>query len=196
VVHGEVAIVVWWLILLGAAVGVLPRVGPWGWAALALLVGLAAWTLLGAGSSESTERSVLEGARIAGYAGVLVLALTLTGRGGFRAVLGGTATAMALVIWLSLLSRLHPQWFPDNDHVALLPAAARRLSYPLNYWNAVAAFVAMAVPLWLAWSGAARRVPVQAAAAAMVPPAALCAFFCVSRGGGIALVLGVPPTSC
>ncbi|HEY0344848.1 MAG TPA: hypothetical protein VGC59_09385, partial [Solirubrobacteraceae bacterium] len=45
VVRSEVAVAVWWLVLLGALAGVLPaRVGAAGWVAIGLLAAFAAWT--------------------------------------------------------------------------------------------------------------------------------------------------------
>ncbi len=40
---------------------------------------------------------------------------------------------------VGLLSRLHPGWFPEADQTALFLSSTReRLSYPLNYWNGIA----------------------------------------------------------
>ena len=62
IVRSEVGIAVWWIVLLGAAVGVLPvaRVTAVGWVGLGLLGAFAAWTALGISWSESSERSVAE----------------------------------------------------------------------------------------------------------------------------------------
>ena len=50
-VWGQVGLALWWLVLLGAAVGVLPALGLGrsGWVALGALGALAAWTALGIG---------------------------------------------------------------------------------------------------------------------------------------------------
>src|SRR5947209_2977024 len=62
VVRSQVGVVVWWVVLVGAAWGVLPAVRPSriAWAALALLGAFVLWTALGATWSQSTERSLEE----------------------------------------------------------------------------------------------------------------------------------------
>ena len=123
---------------------------------------------------------------------MLVLAIALQGRTAARHTINGLACAIGLVTLLAVLSRLHPQWFPANDHLEFLGAgSARKLSYPLNYWNALAAFAAIGVPLLLAVALAARTLAGQALAAAALPVAALCVYLTISRGGALALVVGI-----
>lgn len=193
VVRSEVAVAVWWIVLLGAAAGILPsRIGVAGWVAIALLAAFAAWTGLAIGWSESADRSANEVGRVAAYLGVLVLAIALQGRSAARTTINGVACAIGFVTAIAVLSRLHPQAFPSNDHFEFLGAASgRRLSYPLNYWNALAAFAAMGAPLLLAVATGARTLAGQAAAAATLPVSALCVYFTISRGGALALAVAV-----
>jgi hypothetical protein len=193
VVRGEVGVAVWWIVLLGALAGILPgRIGRAGWLAIGLLAAFALWTGLATGWSESAERSTIELGRVATYLGVLVLAIALQGRAAARQTINGLASAIGLVTALAVLSRLHPQWFPANDHLEFLgQGTARKLSYPLNYWNALAAFAAMGVPLLLGVALAARTLAGQALAAAMLPLSALCIYLTISRGGALALVVGI-----
>ena len=193
IVRSQVGIAVWWIVLLGALTGVLPaRFGAAGWTAIGLLAGFALWTGLATGWSESAERSTIELGRVATYLGVLVLALALQGRTAARHTINGLACAIGLVTLLAVLSRLHPQWFPTNDHIEFLgEGSARKLSYPLNYWNALAAFVAIGVPQLLGVAIAARTLLGQAVAAAALPVAALCVYLTISRGGSLALVVGI-----
>jgi O-antigen ligase len=193
IVRSQVGIAVWWVVLLGALAGVLPaRIGAAGWAAIGLLAGFALWTGLATGWSESAERSTIELGRVAAYLGVLVLAIALQGRTAARHTINGLACAIGLVTLLAVLSRLHPQWFPANDHLEFLGApSARKLSYPLNYWNALAAFAAIGVPLLMAVALGARTLAGQALAAAALPVAALCLYLTISRGGALALGAGV-----
>ncbi len=125
IVRSQVGIAVWWIVLLGALAGVLPmRFGWAGWVAIGLLGGFALWTGLAATWSESAERSVIELGRVATYLGVLVLAIALQGRTAARHTINGLACAIGFVTLLAVLSRLHPQWFPANDHVEFLGATA------------------------------------------------------------------------
>ncbi|MDX6677889.1 MAG: hypothetical protein QOE31_1941 [Solirubrobacteraceae bacterium] len=193
IVRSQVGVAIWWIVLLGALAGILPaRVGRAGWIAIALLAGFALWTGLAATWSESAERSSIELGRVATYLGVLVLAIALQGRAAARHTINGLACAIGLVTLLAVLSRLHPQWFPANDQPAFLGAgSARKLSYPLNYWNALAAFASIGVPLLLGVALRARTLAGQALAAAVLPLSALCVYLTISRGGALALVVGI-----
>jgi O-antigen ligase len=193
IVRDQVGVAVWWIVLLGALAGILPgRIGPAGWVAIGLLAGFALWTGLATSWSESAERSTIELGRVVTYLGVLVLAIALQGRAAARHTINGLACAIGFVTLLAVLSRLHPQWFPANDHPEFLgQGSARKLSYPLNYWNALAAFAAMGVPLLLGVALGARTLAGQALAAATLPLSALCIYLTISRGGALALVVGI-----
>jgi hypothetical protein len=195
VVRGEIGIAVWWIVLLGALVGALPqaRLTPASWAGVAVLCAFAAWTGLGISWSDSNERSVVELARVATLAGVLVLALSVQGRDGLRRTVYSVGAALGAVAVLALLSRLHPSWFPHDDASLLLKKDQPRLNYPVNYWNGLAAMMAIGIPLLLAVATEARRLVAQALAIAAVPVMALVAYYTLSRGGAgetaIALVV-------
>jgi len=93
-----------------------------------LLAAFALWTGLATGWSESAERSTIELGRVATYLGVLVLAVALQGRAGARHTINGLASAIGFVTLLAVLSRLHPQWFPANDHLEFLGQTSARSS--------------------------------------------------------------------
>jgi hypothetical protein len=193
IVRSEVGIAAWWIVLVGAVAGLLPvaRIGAAGWTALGLLAALAVWTALGIGWSESAERSVAELGRVATYLGVLALALVVQGPGALRRTVGAVGAAIALVAALALLSRLQPQWFPANETSQFLPGTQERLSYPVNYWNGLAALIAIGVPLLLWAASSARTILARSLAAAALPAAALAAFLTLSRGGAVALAVAL-----
>jgi hypothetical protein len=193
IVRSEVGIAVWWIVLLAALAGILPaRIGLAGWVTIGLLGAFALWTGLAIGWSQSAETSVIELGREAAYLGFLVLAIALQGRAAARHTINGLACAIGLVTVLAVLSRVHPQWFPTNVQFRFLGAASvRRLSYPLNYWNALAAFVAMGVPLLMALALGARTIVARAVSAAVLPISALCIYLTISRGGVIELGVAV-----
>jgi hypothetical protein len=193
VIRGEVGIAIWWIVLLGALVGVLPvaRISRAGWVGLGLFAAFWAWMALGITWSGNSERSVAEVARLAMYVGVFALALSVQGRDGLRRTVNALAAAISVVGALALLSRLHPSSFPHNDLPAFIPDARSRLNYPLNYWNGLAAFMAMGIPLVLATANRARHLPFQALAAAAVPVMALTAYYTLSRGGAIEVAAGL-----
>lgn len=193
VVRGEVGVAVWWVLLIGTAAGLVPvsRIGVRGWVALGLLAALAGSSALAISWSESAERSVVEVGRVLTYAGVLALALASQTRRPARHAVAGVAAGVTAIAILAVLSRLHPSWFPANDAARFLPQVGRRLNYPLNYWNGLAALTALGLPLLLALASTARTVAARVAAGAAVPVVALCAYLTLSRGGAIAAATGI-----
>ena len=193
-VHDQVGIAVWWLLLAGALVGALPRrrLGPLAWVALGLLAGFVAWTALSLAWTESLDRTWADLARVIAYLGVFALALFLRRPRGARAMVGAIAAGIACVALVALLSRLHPAWFPEADQTArFLSDSRERLAYPLNYWNALAGLIAIGIPLLLQVATCARSILLRSLAAAVLPALALTVFFTLSRGGIAAGVLSV-----
>jgi hypothetical protein len=192
VVRSQAGIGVWWIVLIGAALGVLPqrRVGRAGLAALALLAAFAAWSALSALWSESPERTISETARVVTLLGVGVLALSTVRAPRVRPLVNGVFAAIVGVGALACLSRLHPAWFAEPETAQFLGSGSR-LSYGLNYWNALAAFMAMGVPLGLAIAVSARTLAARSAALAAVPVLVLTSFFTISRGGIAAVAVGL-----
>ena len=191
--RSDVGIALWWMLLVGVLVGVLPLVGlgRGAWTAVLLLVALGLWTATSVAWSGSAERSLLEAGRVATYAAALLLGLATQRRVGGRALLNGVGAAIVLAGSLGVLSRLHPAWFPRDDVAAFLGQNGRRLNYPLNYWNGLACFIALGLPLMcVAARSAASRVS-RALAASSLPVLVLCIYLTVSRGGIIAGVAGV-----
>jgi O-Antigen ligase len=185
-VHDQVGIAVWWTLLAAVAIGALPRrpLGVLAWSSLALLAAFLAWTALSLVWTESAERTFADVARVAGYVGVFTLALFVRAPGGARRTAGAVGAGIVVVAIVALLSRLHPGWFPAASQTArFLPSGRERLSYPLNYWNALAALVAIGLPLLLEAATCARRAALRGLAAAALPAMALTAFFTLSRGG-------------
>jgi hypothetical protein len=187
IIRGEVGVAVWWIVLLGAAVGILPAGTPRGaaWAGLGLLAAFMVWTGIGIAWSPDAGRSVTEFARVAIYLGIFALVLNACGPGDMRRLVNGLGAGMAVIGVLALLSRLHPSWFPTDDTAQVLATSKNRLSYPLGYWNGLAALMAMAVPLLLFMAIRARTIVCRSLAAAALPAIALTAFLTLSRGGAI-----------
>ncbi|HEY8467444.1 MAG TPA: O-antigen ligase family protein [Solirubrobacterales bacterium] len=193
IVHEEIGVLAWWLVLLGAAVGALPvtRVTRAGWIALGLLAALALWTGFGFLWTESSERTAAELARVLTLLGVFALATLAQGRDALRRTAVGVGAAIAAVAALALLSRLRPEWFPESATGELLRSSSWRLNYPLGYWNGLAGLIAVGMPLVLWTAAHARSLVGQALAAAALPVMATAAFFTFSRGGTAAAVLAV-----
>lgn len=193
-VHDEVGIAVWWVLLAGVLVGALPRRRPsaLAWGALGLFAAFAAWTTLSLGWTESPDKTWAELARAAGYLGVFALALFAQGRRGVRLAVSAVGAGVAVVALVALLSRLQPSWFPEASQTAeFLPSGRGRLSYPLHYWNALAALIAIGLPLLLQVAACARAAPIRGLAAAALPALALTAFLTLGRGGIAAAIVAL-----
>jgi multisubunit Na+/H+ antiporter MnhC subunit len=186
IVQDRVGIAIWWAVLALVLAGALPQLRPsrLAWAVLGLFAAFTAWTGLSLIWTESTERTAADLARLAGFLGVFLLALFGAGVGGARRIVSAVAAGTVVVGAVALLSRLHPSWFPEATQTAeLLSNGEERLSYPLNYWNGLAALVAIGLPLLLAVATTARSVIWRALAAAAIPAMGLTAFFTFSRAG-------------
>lgn len=185
-VHDQIGIAVWWVLLITLLVGAIPRrpLGPLAWGSLGLLGAFVAWTALSLGWTESIDRTFSDFARIAAYLGVFALALlTLDSRGSQR-MIAAIAAAISLIALVGLLSRLHPGWFPEAEQTGrFLAGGQERLSYPVNYWNALGALTAIGFPLLLHVATSAKAILSRAVAAAVLPALALTAFLTLSRGG-------------
>jgi hypothetical protein len=186
--RGETFFVVWWILGLGTAFGLLPSVHfarPARVAIVALLA-LAAWTAAGALWSSSIGRTLHETSRTLGYAGVLLLVARASGpRGWRRAAVGLTVTAVTICS-LALASRLLPDLSGELERTGY---DTRRLNYPFNYWNALGTWAAMTVGLALAWAAHGPRWWWRALALNGVCVAVPVCYLTYSRSGSIGAVL-------
>jgi hypothetical protein len=126
------------------------------------------------------------------YAGLLLLVVLAASTVGARTWFLGLAIGSTFIAALALLSRLDPGFLGTTDTLAGAQAigAQGRLSYPIGYWNGLAACAACSLVL-LAWFGAQaddRRG--RAAAVGLMPIGGLVIYFTSSRGGVLAAVLG------
>lgn len=193
-VHDQVGIGVWWAVIALIAAGALPRARPGrlGLLALGLLAAFVGWTALSLSWTESAERTAADLARVAGYLGVFALALGCQGRDLGRRLLGGVAAAIVLVAGVGLLSRLYPDLFPAaGQTAAFLTPGRERLSYPIHYWNGLAALIAIGLPLVVHFAAGARSLAGRGLAAASVPLLVVTIFYTLSRAGIAAAAVAV-----
>jgi len=184
-VSGQVGIAVWWILLLGLAVGALPRrrPGPAALALIALLAAFVAWTALSLTWSESFEKTALDLARMLTLLGVFALAIVTRDRRGSEHMIHALASGIFVIAIVALLSRLHPSWFPGSDETArFLDTARERLSYPLDYWNGLASLIGVGLPLMLVIAARAKSILARSLAAAATPAMLLALLFTLSRG--------------
>jgi O-antigen ligase len=192
VINSQIGIAVWWILLLIVAFGLAPlRLGRAGWLTLGLLVAFAAWTTISLSWTQSSERTMGDVSLELVYVALALIVFVVQGRAAARHSLNGLAFGIAVVAGVALLSRLHFAWFAPSATAQALPNSAQRLSYPLNYWNALADLMAIGIPLTLRAACGARAIVWRALAGATVPLLALCAWLTVSRGGVAAVAVGV-----
>jgi hypothetical protein len=196
VVSSQVGVIVWWVVLIGAICGLLlpSRISRTGWVALGAFAAFAAWTALATSWSISSERSLQELSRVATYLGVLLLGIALNRdrERGLRHTVNALSAAILTIGALALASRLLPASFPASRVTAdFLGGSRDRLAWPLNYWNGLAALLALGLPLLLSVATSAKTLRVQAAAAAGLPVLALSAYLTFSRGGAVEIAVAV-----
>jgi hypothetical protein len=192
--RNPVAIGVWWGALLGVAAGVWPLVRPPREAFVAggFLAALAAWTLASAAWAPSGETAYSEFDLVALYLGVLVLTVVASRQANVERWADGLTLGIVAVAVLAVASRLRPGLFPGSgDVAAAIPSARSRLSYPIGYWNGLAALAALGVPLLLHIAHGARSTAVRSVALAGLPLLAATIYLTSSRGGAIAAALAV-----
>lgn len=191
VVRHEAAIALWWALALALAFRVLPRarVGGGGRRALLVAAGVVAWSALALLWTDSVERTSVEIARAIGLVGFPAVVLLGLNRDSWTAAAAGLSVAVLAIPLLALISRLIPELFTE----AQLDAAfgGRRLAFPLDYWNAVAAWSAMAVGVGLGWSVHLRSRFLAGLALATVPVAGLTVYLTYSRGGALAAAVAI-----
>jgi O-antigen ligase/polysaccharide polymerase Wzy-like membrane protein len=191
-VYDKVGLLAWWALFAAVLVGAVPRrpPSPFAWLALGLLAAFVVWTGLSLTWTESIDRTAADLARVAGYLGVFGFAIFSRGARESQRAIGAVAAGIVLVALVGLLSRLHPAWFPAAAGLAAA-TDSERLSYPLNYWNGLAALIAIGLPLLLQLATCARSALVRALAAAALPAMVLTLFFTLSRGGIAAAILAL-----
>jgi tetratricopeptide (TPR) repeat protein len=187
-------LLIWWAVIVGLAVGAWPRAGiPRPAIAAGLcIVGLGLLTGLSLGWSNDDGRTFIEVVRVAGYAGLFVLVILTSSTGSARTWLIGLAIGLTAVAVLALGSRLEPAFPCCDEHLArFIPGAEGRLSYPIGYWNGLGACVALGGVL-LVWLGARADTRLGRALAIGALPALLLTLYPTSsRGGVIALAIGL-----
>jgi O-Antigen ligase len=193
-VYAAATVVVWWVVLLALGLRFGPRDSI---PTLALVAGvvLAAFALLSMLSiawADDAGRAYSEGIRAMGYAGLFTLVVILSRRGEAGRWLAGVAIGFVAVAVLALASRFIPS-LPGGDQeiASAIPIAAARLSYPIGYWNGLAAAMAIAAVL-LCWLGVSAGTRIaRSLAIGALPLCALVVYLASSRGAAVAGVIGL-----
>jgi hypothetical protein len=156
------------------------------------LLGLVVLSAVSMAWADDPGRSFDASIRVAGYLGLFTLVVVAAPRTGKRAWLFGLALGLTVLCAAALGSRFVPTLFGNADRElgAAIPNAAGRLSYPIGYWNGLAALLAIDAVL-LAWLAAyARGRYARALAAGLLPLPVLGIYLASSRGGLAAAAVG------
>jgi hypothetical protein len=192
--RAAIAITSWVALIAGVSFGLFPR-DRLPLAALisgALLVGLALLSGISVLWASDDGAALEEATRIAAYAGVFGLVVCTTRRGEANPWLSGLAIGIVAVVLLALLSRVLPDLPGGDEEIArFLPAAQGRLSYPIGYWNALAAICALGVVLLTWFAVAARSLITRSLSIAAIPLLWLAIYLASSRGGVLAAAVGL-----
>ncbi len=188
-----IAIGLWWALAVGLAAGVfslsrLPR------ACLlcgGLLGAYAAWSATSIGWSTSAEAAYTEFTRVALFLATFAFVALVSRRADAGRWSDGIALGISATAVVALWSRLFPDVVSLREARILLPGSYIRLSYPLGYWNGLAIFVALGLPLLLRAALTARSPITRGLALAPVPAIAVVIYLTSSRGGAAAAVIGI-----
>jgi hypothetical protein len=184
----------WWLLGVGAAVGIASAragVGRLALITVGLLAAFAVWILISISWASDAERAFAQFNQVSLYVAVLAIAIVLARLVPASWVVGGVALALAAVATVALISRCYPSVFGVQSAVKILPALKNRLSFPLGYWNGLGIEVALAYPLLLAIMTSRRSRLAGALAALPLPVVAAVMYLTSSRGAFAAAVVGV-----
>ena len=188
--RSSAGLAIWWIVGLAVALAVWPLAKP-SRAALStggLLAALAALTALSMAWSDSAEKAFAEFERVTLYLGIFTVTVAAGTRANARRWNDGLAIGIVAVGLLALASRLYPHLLTADDQLLAFMPSLTRLSYPLQYWNGLAIFVALAFPLLLG-AAVTERAPVFRGLALAPLPALIAVIYLTSSRGGVAVAL-------
>jgi hypothetical protein len=187
-------IAAWWLLGVGAAIGVASAwaaIDRLALAALGLFAAFAVWVLISIGWASDAERAFAQFNQVSLYVAVLAIAIVLARLLPARVLVGGVALALSAIAAIALVSRFFPSTWGPSPGAQFLPPLKYRLSFPLGYWNGLGIGVALAYPLLLSIMTSRRSRIAGAAAALPLPLLGAVMYLTSSRGAFAAAAVGV-----
>jgi O-antigen ligase len=190
--RNALAIVLWWMIVLIAALSLASFERPTRASLVAVgsLAALAVLSLVSAAWADSAEHAFAEFNRAMLYLAVLLVAAVAATRSNPARWASGFGIAVTVISLLALGSRLLPNLVSTSEIFRFLPAQSR-LAYPIGYWNGLAAFVALGVPLLLHRATTGESAVLRGLGVASLPALAAVLYLTSSRGGILATAVGV-----
>jgi len=143
-------IAAWWLLGVGAAVGIASArsgVDRLAVAAIGLLSAFAVWSLISIRWAADAERAFAQFNQVSLYVAVFAIAILVARLVPASTLVGGVALAISAVAAVALVSRCFPSTFGIQPGSTILAPLRNRLSFPLGYWNGLGIEVALALSL-------------------------------------------------
>jgi len=188
------AITAWWLLGVGAALGIASAwssVGRWAIVALGLLSAFAIWVLLSVNWANDAELAFAQFNQVSLYVAVFAVSIVVARLVPSYVFVGGVALAISAIAGVALTSRFFPSTFGIEAGSTILPPLKYRLSFPLGYWNGLGIEVALAYPLLLSIMASRRSRLTSALAALPLPVIAAVMYLTSSRGAFVAGAIAV-----
>jgi O-antigen ligase/polysaccharide polymerase Wzy-like membrane protein len=187
-------IAAWWLLGIGAAIGIATvwaGIGRLALVAVGLLSAFAIWILISANWAADVERTFAQFNQVSLYVAIFVVATVLSRIVPAYVLVGGVALALSVLAGVALVSRFFPSVFGTQPGLKELPTLVNRLSFPLGYWNGLGIEVALAYPLLLSIMASRRSRVASSLAAFPLPLLAAVMYLTSSRGAFVAAFVAV-----
>ena len=187
-----VGIILWWVLVLCVGLGVWPlaRIPRAAWVTGGLLAAFGLWTLLSVFWAADAAGAYGEFTRVMLYVAGFAVTVAGSRRANAARWCNGLAVGIAAVAGIALISRLFPGTLGNEAIARLIPEGQNRLSYPVGYWNGLAIFGALGIPLLLRASIASRSIVARGLALVPIPVIAADIYLASSRTGTACAVLG------
>lgn len=178
------AIAVWWMVILGIALGIWPlvRTGAGAFVAGGLLAAFGSFTLLSVVWASDVAAAYAEFTRVALYSGVFALAVVTARRDNAGRWCDGLGMGIVGIMIIALVSRFF-HTLEQPVIAQLLPSAQTRLSFPVGYWNGLAVLMGLGIPLLLRGAVTGANAVTRGLAVAPLPGMVSVLYLTSSRGG-------------
>jgi hypothetical protein len=190
---GYAGISAWWLLGVGAAIGLAgarTRVDRHALIALGFLAAFGVWTLISMSWSSDGGRAFAQFDMVSFYVAVLALAIVMARLVPASVIVSGVALAISAIGCVALVSRFFPSSYGFELNT-IIPELNSRLSFPLGYWNGLGIEMALAYPLLLSIMVSRRSRLASAIAAIPLPILGAVMYLTSSRGAYAAAAVAV-----
>jgi O-antigen ligase len=188
------AIAAWWLLGIGAAIGIATvwaGIGRLALVAVGLLSAFAIWILISVNWAADVERAFEQFNQVSLYVAIFVIAILLARLVSASVLIRSVALALSALAGVALVSRFFPSVFGTQPGLKALPTLINRLSFPLGYWNGLGIEVALAYPLLFSIMASRRSRVASSLAAVPLPLIAAVMYLTSSRGAFVAALVAV-----